>query len=111
MAFKPIVKGMLATNFLTAFILNAFVGALVATIIVEVRRDMDKNQTAVFKFVDRIVERFDPDPFKTEFRKMIYTFIAGFFCESCRIQHPLRDHWVWWRYDSLGKVVQILLDV
>ena len=79
MVFKPLFKGMRATNLLTAFILNAFVGALVATIIVEVRRDMDNNKTAVFKFVDHIVDRFDPDPFKTEFRKMLYTFIAGFF--------------------------------
>ena len=79
MAFKPLFKGMRATNLLTAFVLNAFVGALIATIIVEVRRDLDYHQTAVFKFVDRVVERIDPDPFKNEFRKAIYTFIAGFF--------------------------------
>lgn len=79
MAFKPLFKGMRATNILIAFILNAFVAALIATIIVEVRTDMNKNKTAVFKFIDDIVERFDPNPFKTEFRKMIYTFIAGFF--------------------------------
>ena len=79
MAFKPLFKGMRATRLLIAFILNAFVAALIATIIVEVRTDMNKNKTPVFKFIDDIVERFDPNPFNTEFRKMIYTFIAGFF--------------------------------
>ena len=44
MAFKPLFKGMRATNILIAFILNAFVAALIATIIVEVRTDMNKNK-------------------------------------------------------------------
>lgn len=79
MAYKPVFSGMLATNILTAFILNAFVGALVATIVVEVRRDMDRKETPILGFFAKIIESVDPNPFKTEFRKMVYTFIAGFF--------------------------------
>lgn len=58
--------------FLTPFLVHYL------TIIVEVTRNLDTNKTHVAKFINRIVERFDPDPFRTEFRKTVYMFIAGF---------------------------------
>lgn len=53
MASKHLFKGMPATNLITVFVLNTIVDALIATIIVEVRADINKNKTAVFKFIER----------------------------------------------------------
>ena len=47
MRIKPFFKGELATKIFKAFLINAFVAALLSTIIVEVRRDLDNEKTTV----------------------------------------------------------------
>lgn len=78
MRIKPFFKGERATKILKAFLINAFVAALLSTIIVEVRRDLDNEKTIVSQFIDSLVQTFDPNPFRTDFRKMVYTFFTGF---------------------------------
>ena len=73
-----IIKHDRATDIFKAFLINSFVAALLATIIVEVRRDLDHDKSGVFQFVDDIVSTFDPNPFRTDSRKMFYTFVTGF---------------------------------
>ena len=73
-----IIKHDRATDIFKAFLINSFLSALLATIIVEVRRDLDQDKSGVFQFVDDIVSTFDPNPLRTESRKMFYTFVTGF---------------------------------
>ena len=73
-----LIKHDRATDIFKAFLINSFLAALLATIIVEVRRDLDQDKSGVFQIVDDIVSTFDPNPFRTESRKMFYTFITGF---------------------------------
>ena len=73
-----IIKHERATDIFKAFLINSFVAALLATIIVEVRRDLDQDKSGVFQVVDDIVSTFDPNPFRTSARKMFYTFATGF---------------------------------
>ena len=67
-----------ATDIFKAFLINALIAAFLSTIVVEVRRDLDDHKTGVFQFVEKIVSPFDPNPLRSEVRKMFYTFIAGF---------------------------------
>ncbi|MAH20722.1 MAG: hypothetical protein CMB96_04725 [Flavobacteriaceae bacterium] len=73
-----LIKHSRATNIFKAFLINAFVAALVATIIVEVRRDLNEDKSGIFQIIHNIASRFDSNPFKTAPRKMFYTFITGF---------------------------------
>ena len=66
MRIKPFFKGERATKILKAFLINAFVAALLSTIIVEVRRDLDNEKTIVSQFIDSLVQTFDPNPFKPD---------------------------------------------
>ena len=73
-----IIRHERTTDIFKAFVINSFITAFLATIVIEVRRDLDQDKSGVFQFVDDIVSTFDPNPFRTESRKMFYTFITGF---------------------------------
>lgn len=73
-----IIKHDRATDIFKAFVINSFITAFLATIVVEVRRDLDQSKSGVFQLVDDIVSTFDPNPLRTETRKMFYTFVTGF---------------------------------
>jgi len=48
----PIIPNLLATTILKAFILNAIAGALIATLAIEARRELDNEKGRVYAFVN-----------------------------------------------------------
>ena len=46
----PLIKGLRNTTLSKAFIFNAIAAALIATIIVEIRRGMDSDKSTIGKF-------------------------------------------------------------
>ena len=73
-----IIKNSQETSIFKAFLINAFITALIATLIVKIRRDLDDHHTGIFRFFDKVVSLFDPDPLRSDTRKLFYTFLTGF---------------------------------
>lgn len=48
----PLIPNLLATTILKAFILNAIAGALIATLAIEARRELDNEKGRVYAFIN-----------------------------------------------------------
>ena len=72
----PLTKSFRATSIFRAFLINAFVSALVATIIVEVRYAIEKGKGDLYNSIR--VTFNSGNPWNDDLSKMRSTFIIGF---------------------------------
>ncbi len=72
----PLTKRFRATSIFRAFLINAFVSALVATIIVEVRYAIEKGKGDLYNSIRYTFN--SGNPWNDDLSKMKSTFVIGF---------------------------------
>ena len=72
----PFIESFRATNLFKAFLINAFISALVATIIVEVRQSISVGKGKLYNSIREIFNA--GNPWNDELSKVRSTFIIGF---------------------------------
>ena len=72
----PLIKSFRATTIFKAFLINAFLSALIATIIVEVRYIIEYGKGPVYKNIRKFFN--GGNDFVSEINKVTSTFVIGF---------------------------------
>ena len=72
----PLIKGFRATTIFKAFLINAFLSALIATIVVEVRYIIEYGQGSTYENIRKFFN--GGNDFVGELDKVSSTFVIGF---------------------------------
>jgi len=72
----PLIKSFRATTLSKAFLINAFVSAVIATVIVEVRQSLEQGKGTIYSGLKQVFT--GDNPFNTEVKKIRTTFFVGF---------------------------------
>ena len=72
----PLIKSFRATTIFKAFLINAFLSALIATIIVEVRYIIEYGKGPIYEHIRRFLN--GGNDFATAINKVTSTFVIGF---------------------------------
>jgi hypothetical protein len=76
----PVIPNFRATNLLNAFILNAILAAIIATLSVELRHELEDKRSSTYVFFNHLFGNFTKMANLDETQKILIVFMSTVLC-------------------------------